>query len=68
MRRGQGHRADSSQDVSDIEAKSTRLVMVAMVLAVSMSFIDQIIVAIASPDLQDDLDLTATQGQWVINP
>jgi EmrB/QacA subfamily drug resistance transporter len=41
--------------------------MVAMVLSVSMSFIDQTIVAIASPDLQADLDLTVTQGQWVIN-
>lgn len=44
-----------------------RLVLPAMVLAVSMSFIDQTIVAIASPTLQRDLDLTATEGQWVIN-
>lgn len=43
------------------------LVMVSMILAVSMSFIDQTIVAIASPDLQRDLGLTSNQGQWVIN-
>ena len=45
----------------------SRLVFPAMVLAVSMSFIDQTIVAIASPTLQRDLHLTATQGQWAVN-
>ena len=51
------------------EQKSTgsRLVMIAMILAVSMTFIDQTIVAIASPTIQGDLHLTASQGQWVIN-
>ncbi|SDU88681.1 MFS transporter [Jiangella alkaliphila] len=43
------------------------LVLVSMILAVSMSFIDQTIVAIASPDLQRDLGLTSNQGEWVIN-
>ena len=38
-----------------------------MILAVSMSFIDQTIVAIASPTLQRDLHLGATQGQWTVN-
>jgi EmrB/QacA subfamily drug resistance transporter len=38
-----------------------------MILAVSMTFIDQTIVAIASPDLQKGLDLTSSQGAWVIN-
>lgn len=46
---------------------SSRLVMIAMILSVSMSFIDQTIVAIASPDIQRDLDLTGAQGEWVIN-
>ena len=45
----------------------SRLVFPAMILAVSMSFIDQTIVAIASPTLQRDLHLTATQGQWAVN-
>lgn len=43
------------------------LILVAMILAVSMSFIDQTIVAIASPDLQRDLALTRNEGEWVIN-
>ncbi|SDS04430.1 MFS transporter [Jiangella sp. DSM 45060] len=48
-------------------ARLSPLVMVAMILAVSMSFIDQTIVAIASPDLQRDLGLTSNEGEWVIN-
>lgn len=48
-------------------ARMSPLVMVSMILAVSMSFIDQTIVAIASPDLQQDLGLTSNQGEWVIN-
>ena len=44
----------------------SRLVMTAMILAVSMTFIDQTIVAIASPTIQRDLHLTGSQGQWVI--
>ena len=55
--------------MSETTTKSTssRLVMIAMILAVSMSFIDQTIVAIASPELQRDLNLTGNQGEWVIN-
>jgi EmrB/QacA subfamily drug resistance transporter len=43
------------------------LVLAAMVFAVAMTFIDQTIVAIAIPDLQKDLSLTATGTQWIIN-
>src|ERR1700750_2226859 len=43
------------------------LVLAAMVFAVAMTFIDQTIVAIAIPDLQHDLSLTATGAQWIIN-
>jgi EmrB/QacA subfamily drug resistance transporter len=43
------------------------LVLAAMVFAVAMTFIDQTIVAIAIPDLQKDLSLTATGVQWIIN-
>jgi EmrB/QacA subfamily drug resistance transporter len=67
MARGFRHKAEPAADASGGGGRTNRLVMVAMVLAVSMSFIDQTIVAIASPELQDDLNLTATQGQWVIN-
>ena len=67
MARGFRHRAASHSEANGGEGGTNRLVMLAMVLAVAMSFIDQTIVAIASPELQDDLNLTATQGQWVIN-
>jgi EmrB/QacA subfamily drug resistance transporter len=43
------------------------LVLAAMVFAVAMTFIDQTIVAIAIPDVQRSLGLTATGSQWVIN-
>ena len=38
-----------------------------MIFAVSMTFIDQTIVAIADPELQDDLSLSSTGVQWIIN-
>jgi len=38
-----------------------------MVFAVAMTFIDQTIVAIAVPDLENDLSLSATGAQWIIN-
>jgi EmrB/QacA subfamily drug resistance transporter len=38
-----------------------------MVCAVAMTFIDQTIVAIAVPDIQRELSLSATGSQWVIN-
>src|SRR5262249_18407924 len=38
-----------------------------MILAVSMTFIDQTIVAIAIPQLQGDLSLSSTGVQWIIN-
>jgi EmrB/QacA subfamily drug resistance transporter len=43
------------------------LVLAAMVFAVSMTFIDQTIVAIAIPNIQRELSLSATGSQWVIN-
>jgi MFS family permease len=43
------------------------VVLAAMVFAVAMTFIDQTIVAIAVPDLQRDLSLSATGSQWIIN-
>ena len=38
-----------------------------MLFAVAMTFIDQTIVAIASPNIQSELDLTRSGSQWVIN-
>jgi EmrB/QacA subfamily drug resistance transporter len=43
------------------------LVLAAMVFAVAMTFIDQTIVAIAIPNIQKQLSLSATGSQWVIN-
>src|SRR5215470_12079180 len=49
------------------EHGNKNLVLAAMVFAVAMTFIDQTIVAIAIPDIQRELSLTATGSQWVIN-
>ena len=46
---------------------SKYLVLTAMIFAVAMMFIDQTIVAIAIPDIQTGLSLSATGSQWVIN-
>jgi len=43
------------------------LVLAAMIFAVAMTFIDMTIVAIAVPSLQDDLSLTSTGVQWIVN-
>jgi EmrB/QacA subfamily drug resistance transporter len=44
-----------------------RLVLVAMIFAVAMMFIDQTIVSLAIPELEKDLDLSSTGAQWIIN-
>jgi EmrB/QacA subfamily drug resistance transporter len=38
-----------------------------MIFAVAMTFIDQTIVALAVPELQKDLGLSATGTQWIVN-
>jgi EmrB/QacA subfamily drug resistance transporter len=43
------------------------LVLTAMVFAVAMMFVDQTIVAIAAPNIQRSLSLSATGTQWMIN-
>lgn len=47
--------------------KSSKLILAAMIFAVSMTFIDQTIVAIAVPTIQEDLSLSATGVQWIVN-
>ena len=44
-----------------------QLVLVAMIFAVAMTFIDQTIVAIAAPELQKDLELSENGVQWIVN-
>lgn len=46
---------------------SKNLALVAMLLAVAMTFIDQTIVAIASPNIQSELSLSQEGSRWVIN-
>ncbi len=44
-----------------------KLILAAMIFAVSMTFIDMTIVAIAIPSIQEDLSLSATGVQWIVN-
>ncbi|MDX6635052.1 MAG: hypothetical protein QOF06_1255 [Solirubrobacterales bacterium] len=53
--------------MSQSPAQNSKLILAAMIFAVSMTFIDQTIVAIAIPTIQDDLTLSATGVQWIIN-
>jgi len=43
------------------------LVLVAMLFAVSMTFIDMTIVSIAVPEIQKELGLSSTGVQWIVN-
>jgi EmrB/QacA subfamily drug resistance transporter len=53
--------------MSEAGGKSSKLILAAMIFAVSMTFIDQTIVAIAIPTIQQDVHLSATGVQWIIN-
>jgi EmrB/QacA subfamily drug resistance transporter len=48
-------------------SRSRYLALVAMLLAVAMTFIDQTIVAIAAPTIQTELALSRMSTQWVVN-
>ena len=48
-------------------ARSKAMALTAMLFAVAMTFIDQTIVAIASPNIAQELDLSRGGVQWVIN-
>ncbi|MGX7681607.1 MFS transporter [Jatrophihabitans sp. DSM 45814] len=48
-------------------SKSKYIALAAMLFAVAMTFIDQTIVAIASPSIQSELSLTRGGTQWVVN-
>ncbi len=47
--------------------RSKNLILMAMIFAVSMTFIDQTIVSIAVPEIQKELGLSATGVQWAVN-
>ena len=46
---------------------SRNLILAAMIFAVAMTFIDQTIVSIAAPEIQQELGLTSTGVQWAVN-
>ena len=46
---------------------SPKLVLLAMICAVAMMFIDQTIVSLAIPNLQTEQSLSATATQWIVN-
>ena len=48
-------------------SRARYLALVGMLFAVAMTFIDQTIVSIASPRIQQELSLTRDGLQWVIN-
>jgi MFS family permease len=48
-------------------SRSRWLALIAMLFAVAMTFIDQTIVAIATPEVATELSLTRSGSQWVIN-
>jgi EmrB/QacA subfamily drug resistance transporter len=47
--------------------RSRGLILVAMIFAVAMTFIDQTIVSIAAPTIQHDLGLSSSGMQWAVN-
>ena len=53
--------------MNESAGQNSKLILAAMIFAVSMTFIDQTIVAIAIPTIQDDLSLSATGVQWIVN-
>jgi EmrB/QacA subfamily drug resistance transporter len=59
----------ASADGTDGRAasKAKYLALTAMLFAVAMTFIDQTIVAIASPSIQSELSLSHDGTQWVVN-
>jgi EmrB/QacA subfamily drug resistance transporter len=48
-------------------ARSKTLVLTAMIFAVAMTFIDQTIVSIAAPKIQQELGLSSSGMQWAVN-
>lgn len=53
--------------MNEAAGKNSKLILAAMIFAVAMMFIDQTIVAIAVPTIQEDLSLSATGVQWIVN-
>jgi EmrB/QacA subfamily drug resistance transporter len=52
---------------TETPTRSKNIALIAMLLAVAMTFIDQTIVAIAAPNIQSELSLTQEGSRWAIN-
>ena len=67
--KGEGIRVGfmNSPAMATAPAKNSKLILAAMIFAVSMTFIDQTIVAISLPTIQQDVHLSTTGSQWIIN-
>ena len=53
--------------MSSSTAGRRSLILAAMIFAVAMTFIDQTIVSIAAPKIQENLGLSSSGLQWAIN-
>lgn len=62
-----GDFSGSDAPLSTKGAPNQTVALAAMLFAVSMTFIDQTIVSIAAPDIIDELGLSSSGMQWVIN-
>ncbi|EST35913.1 hypothetical protein N566_17050 [Streptomycetaceae bacterium MP113-05] len=60
-------RATVGEPHRESRSASLGLTLAAMLFAVSMTFIDQTIVAIAAPEITDELSLSSSGMQWVVN-
>jgi EmrB/QacA subfamily drug resistance transporter len=69
MGRATGHYGTTFVDRREdlMPSTSKKLVMAAMIFAVSMTFIDQTIVSIAIPKIERELHLSSVGVQWVVN-
>ncbi|PRH76709.1 MFS transporter [Streptomyces solincola] len=59
--------AGAGPEADGARAARRPLALAAMLFAVSMTFIDQTIVSIAAPDVIDELGLSSSGMQWVVN-
>lgn len=64
---GRGDSASPDAPLGTKGAPNQTVALAAMLFAVSMTFIDQTIVSIAAPDIVDELGLSSSGMQWVIN-
>ncbi|GLF99731.1 MFS transporter [Streptomyces yaizuensis] len=62
-----GKRAPAPGPAGAAAGTNRTLALAAMMFAVAMTFIDQTIVAIAAPDITDELGLTTSGIRWVVN-